>query len=549
MAKKKPVKFIDQLKPEALIAKVKKLKSDRGTWESHWQEISDYIVPRKNTITNTKSPGQKRTWQLLDNTGMHSNELLGGTLHSLLTNTATEFFEGTTGNAELDKDEEVRKWFQKEATNIHNVLNNSNFQPEVHELYTDLPSFGTSCIMTEEDDKKVVRFSTKFIGDYYIDENNVGLIDQVYRTWKWNASQMCSEFGYDNLPEKVQKAFDKQQDTLWTIHHGVYPKSLINHSYKGKMEYTSQYVLEETKENIKIGEYHEFPYGVPRWSKAPGEKYGRGPGMTALPEMKVLNKMNETMLKGAQKIVDPPIEMPDDGYVMPLATQPGGINYKRAGNPDDRIRPIFNDTRIDWGDKLMQDIRKRVRDAFYVDQLKLSQDQKYMTAQEVMQRTQESMRLLGPMLGRMETEFLRPVIDRVYRIMWDRGLISKPPEKLSGVKFEFRYSSLIAKSQRVNEGQAVLQVIQAMAPFIQLDPNIAMNFDGDAILRALVVTYGAPQIMLKDRKVVEAQRKADAQMKAQQAAKVGQAENQALEQGQNTNTLQFVQAAKEAQSL
>ena len=538
---KKSIKALDAKK---IKAKVQHLKSKRGVWMNHWQEITDYFLPRKNTVLNHKSDGQKRTWQILDNTGIHSNELLAGALHGLLTNPDLPWFEYTTGNPALDQQDDVRKWLQETSRLTHNVLNNSNFQTEVHELYIDLPSIGTGCMMIEEDDEDIVRFSTKFIADYYIAENNKGEVDQVYREWHWEAHKIVAEFGIDKCNKEIMDAFEKTPEKKFCIIHAVYPKTMVDPKAKDEqlMEYISHYIVED--KDFDIGEYAEFPYVTPRWSKAAGEKYGRSPAMTALPEIKVLNKMNETMLIGAQKMVDPPLQLPDDGFILPIITKPGGLNYRRSGNPDDQIKPIFNFTQVDFGYQAMADIRKRIKDAFYVDQLKLGQDQKYMTATEVLQRTQESMRLLGPMLGRMQSEFLRPMIDRVFRILLDRKIIDKAtiPPSLQGRVIDVKYSSLIAKSQKVNEGQSILQVVQAAAPFLQINPQIGMNFDGDQIIRILAGIYGAPQEMLLDKKSVEQQRQAMAQAQQAQA-------QAAQGQQQVDNSLTFVKAAKEAQGL
>jgi hypothetical protein len=74
-------KKVDQIKKKWM-----HLKSQRGTWDTHFQEVADHVLPRKNTITTKKTEGEKRTFQILDNTGIQSNELLAGALHSLLTN-------------------------------------------------------------------------------------------------------------------------------------------------------------------------------------------------------------------------------------------------------------------------------------------------------------------------------------------------------------------------------------------------------------------------------------------------------------------------------
>jgi hypothetical protein len=527
-----------KMTPKQIEKKYEALKTQRSNWETHWQEVADLIVPRKNTIINSREPGEKRTFQILDNTAMHSCELLAGAFHSLLTNPDGFWFEFTTGDLRLDQNDLVRRYFQDAVRSIHNVLNNSNFQTEVHELYIDIAGFGTANMLVEEDKTAVVRFSTKFIKDYCIEENSLGVVDEIYRKWKWKAQHIVEEFGITGLPKKVVDAYEKAETTEFDVIHAVYPKKLLDPKFQGDMQYISQYILPEMEHELEQGQFKTFPYVTPRFSKASGEKYGRSPAMTALPEAKILNKMNETMLIGAQKLVDPPIQMPDDGFVLPVITRPGGINYYRTGTSD-VIKPIFNDTRIDFGYQAMEDRRQRIKDAFYVDQLKLSQDQKYMTATEVLQRTEQSMRLLGPLLGRMQSEFLRPLIDRVFQIMFDRNMLPPAPPQLEGRKIDVRYSSLIAKSQRMADAQNVMRTIEAVSPFLQLDPTVADNFNGDNAVRVIAQTFGFPQEILRDAKEIAGIRQ---QRQEQQAAMQRAMQEQQAVENSKTVTETMVKA-------
>jgi hypothetical protein len=131
--------------PEQIKKKFEKRKGDRGLWDSHWQEIIDYIFPRRGNVIGSRANGQKHEFRLLDNTGVQSNELLSGMLHSLLTNPDVFWFEFTTGNIILDQKDSVRKWFQEVVRQIHSTLNNTNFQTEAAEMYLDLTSLGTGC--------------------------------------------------------------------------------------------------------------------------------------------------------------------------------------------------------------------------------------------------------------------------------------------------------------------------------------------------------------------------------------------------------------------
>jgi hypothetical protein len=508
-----------QWSAKQVIARLKKLKGERGVWETHWQDVADYVLPRKNDITSKKTAGEKRNWQLLDNTAMHSNELLAGTLHGLLTNPNSEWFELTTGNRDLDADEDVKKWLVQTSRDLHSIINRSNFQTEIHELYLDICSFGTACMLIEEDDEDVVRFSTKFISNYFIWENNQGTVDGIINSWKWSAEQLVQEFGLAKLPKKVIEVYNKgDYDTKFECAHAVYSSKLVPALAKDKVKYISHYVIVEEEFDVEVGSFTEFPFVVPRWTKASGETYGRSPGMNALPDIKVLNKMNETMLKGAQRFADPPLQMEDDGVVLPVDTTPGGINYRRPGS--DPIRPVFNDTRVDFGYQAMEDRRKRVRDAYYVDQMRLQQNGPMMTATEVLQRTEESVRFIGPMMGRQQTEMAAPTVMRIYRIARDQKKIAEPPVKLKGKNLEVRYSSLIAKAQKATDGQSVMRFLQAASPFIQLDPSSADYIDASAAVKVCAAVYGPPPEVLRverDVKQVRAAR-AEAQANAQQQA-------------------------------
>lgn len=495
---------------EKINKKWKSLKAGRGTWDTHYQELADHFLPRKNTITDKKTEGQKRTFQILDNSGIQANELLAGALHGLLTNSNSQWFELTSGDFDTDNSDGVRKWLQKTARDMHTVLNQSNFQTEVHEMYTDLTCFGTGCMQMEEDDKDVVRFTTRYIADYCIEENHLGFIDEIYLEWKWNAQAIIAEYGEKGLPKKVMDAYKKGDDTKFCLVQGVYPAS---HDEPGAKGYKSYHTLVEEDHVLSEGMFKSFSFLVPRWTKASGEKYGRSPAMVALPELKVLNKMNETMLIGAQKLVDPPVQMEDDGVVLPFISRPGGINFVRPGAAP--IRPIFNDTRLDFGYQAMEDRRMRVRDAYFVNQLQLSADQKYMTATEVLQRTEESMRLLGPMLGRMQAEFLQPLIMRLYMLMFDRKLIAPPPEALRSRGMTAKYSSVIARSQRMAEGQAVMKTFELASPFLQLDPKSAQNFNSDKAVRFIGTIFNAPQEIYREESEVTGIREQEAQAQAQ----------------------------------
>ena len=139
-----------------------------------------------------------------------------------------------------------------------------------------------------------------------------------------------------------------------------------------------------------------------------------------------------------------------------------------------------------------------------------------MTATEVLRRTEDQLRLLGPMMGRLERELLRPVVNRVYDIMERRKMFLDAPEVIAGANLEIRYSSLIARSQKVSEAQNISRAIEASAPFFEIDNASVDNIDSDQAVQSIFRVFGAPQELIRSAEVVEKLR--DARQQAQQEA-------------------------------
>lgn len=499
---------------QRILANFEKLKSHRTNFENYWQDCMDFIVPRKRDVTNYRSPGDKRNNDLFDTTAIMANQLLSGALHGMITNPSVKFFDLVIDDPMLMQEDDVRGWLQESGDKIYNVLNNTNFQTEIHEVYIDLGAIGTSCLFMAEDENNFVHFSARPMKEIYIDENNLGLIDTVFRIFKWKARQIVQEFGEANCPDFIVKAYKQGSEEEYEIVHGVYPE-YEDDTKKKVWPFKSCYVLKEKCVILHEGGFKEFPYAVPRWTKTSGEMYGRGPGMEMLPDIQMVNSMMETTLKGAQMTVNPPLMVADDSVIGKLRLTPGGATVVRPGAfQETPIKPLITDARIDFGYQAVEDVRKRIRAGFYVDQLQLNEGPA-MTATEVMQRTEEKLRLMGPVLGRQHFEFLRPVIERVFAIMYRRGKIPRAPQALQGKNFDVRYSSLIARAQRMNEGQNFARGLEAVAPMVNAKPEVLDNLNADLVFKHIMVdTYGNPSTFINTKKVVDEIRQG--RMEAQQ---------------------------------
>jgi hypothetical protein len=252
--------------------------------------------------------------------------------------------------------------------------------------------------------------------------------------------------------------------------------------------------------------------------------------MTALPDIKMLNKMSEVTIRAAQKQVDPPLLVPDDGFMLPIRTVPGGLNFYRAGTRD-RLEPLNIGANNPLGMNMENQRREAIQAAFYVDQLMMSQGPQ-MTATEVVQRTEEKMRLLGPVLGRLQAELLQPMIQRVYNIMVRQKAFNPAPEFMSDSDIEIEYVSPLAKAQRQGDIQSALRMVELFTPLSQIDPAAMDYIDIDGMSKYLLKMLSVPATTIRGDEEVLAIRE-DRQAQQQQMM-------------ENQQAMQYMEAAGQA---
>jgi hypothetical protein len=532
---------------EYIKKRVDALASDRGTWEVNWQEILDYVMPRKADVVTLRTKGEKRTEVLFDSTAITANNLLAASLHGTLTSPSLPWFSIKLRDEELNRNRDVQLWLEDTGRRMYDTFNETNFNTEVHELYLDLCSIGTAAIFVEEGnegfDKNGIHFNTLHIAEYYIQENINGKVDTLYRKYKLTARQAVQEFGEKNVGEKILTAAKEKPDQKFNFIHAVEPTEDYKRATgktSTKLPYHSCHVCEEDKMVVRTGGYNEFPYLVPRWSKATGEIFGRSPSYNALPDIKTLNKAVEIGLKAWAKAIDPPLLVQDDGVIGRVRTTPAGITVVRN---DGAIKPLQIGSNWQITDLKENQLRTAIRQAYYSDQLQL-QDGPQMTATEVQVRYELMQRLLGPTLGRFQTEFLNPLIERVFGIMYRANALDQAPSIIGDTKIDIEYVGPLARSQRMEEAVAIERLYQLAMNIGQIDPAIMDNIDHDEAIRMRAKLLGVPKTIMKDINDVNDIREQRAMMQqAQQQAQLQQAQAQtALTQGQAMNQLGQPQA-------
>jgi hypothetical protein len=510
---------------ETVIERNKNRRTKRGTWESLWQSIARYCLPNSASFMEQVTSGQDRMRYILDSTAPRSLEMFASFLHTLLNNPASEWVRlGVEGEPELQTSATVRMYLEACQKKIMNALTSpsADIYSQLHQIYLDLGAFGTG-VMFEDIVNRRLRCRVYHLDDCAIDEGEDETIDSMIRRRVQSKRAALQRFKEDKLGDRFRNLSDEKLATEDTYYHAVFPATdpIVEKFPKRQLmknaAFYSCWVLDgEEKKTLEYGSYEEFPYFVPRWYKARNEIYGRSQAMTAMPDIRMVNRMSDTILRGAEKIVDPPLVIPDGSLVSPVRLHAGGMTFTE-GQVDIKTLIPPGTSRIETGNELLIARQQAIKEAFFTP-LFVTPDSPVKTATQVLQEVDERNRALSPMLVRLQTELFSKLVVRTFNILERSGLLPRPPTELAGKKLVLEYVSPLIASQKQMEGLAIARTFEQMAVWSQIDKGIFDWIDTDKVAQRIPMANGAGADLVKTKTQVNDVRVA--RQKQEQAAQM-----------------------------
>lgn len=508
------------------------LENDRSTFDSHWQEVAERVLPRQDDFNRKRTvEGEKRTEKVFDATAILALDRAASAIDSLISPSTQMYQAWEPEDDRLRGDKKVQQ-FLDELRNAQFRMRyrpKANFASQAHECYVSLMAFGTLGLFTDDVLGIGTRYKSVALSEMYIAESHAGIIDYVHRKYPMSARAAAQKFGQSKLPEKIQKALEMNPFQKFDFIHCVKPNEERKMREKGYRGYamSSYYISCEGKALMSEGGYRVMPYAVSRHVTAPKEVYGRSPAMQVLPDIKMVNEMEKTMIRAAHKIVDPPLLVYGDGILSAFSTRPNAINYGGVdSNGNQLVHPLKTGSNLPVGLEMTEQKRKVINDAFYVTLFQILVQNPQMTATEALIRAQEKGQLLAPTVGRQQGEFLGTVSDREIDIMSAAGTFDEDgplpmPEKLrrSGGGLKAVYTSPLTRLRRAEDGVAIQRMLDLAVKIKTADPesDVMDNIDDDATFKELAEIYGAPAKMLRSTDVIGQMREARQQAQAQQS--------------------------------
>lgn len=512
---------------EALVKRYESLVSQRAPWESHWQELRDLVNPDASDFNRSSSPGSRKTDKILDGTAPWALEQLASGLHTFLTSPSDRWFNLCVKDYDYLKDYQALDWLEKVSDIIYEQYSDprSNSNNSLHEVYQDLGSFGTSVEYQDfNQGQQHVHFRAYPLADCRILENSDGYIDTVYRDVCMSGRQIEQEWP-NHTVKKIRE--EKNQDKEWKVTHAVFPRTDRDFSKMTGVnkKFASVYFSKEAGDIINESGYDEFPYHAPRWVKRAGEVYGRSPGMKCLPDIKMLNAMERVAIRAVQKIVDPPLLVPSDGFMLPINTTPASlIFYEETSIPaNQRMMPLETKGRVDIGEDKMEQKRQHIMRCFYADWIQRMKKKERQTAAEVMDDRNEMLQMMAPILGRLQSELLGPRLKRTYNLLYAAGMLPQAPPSLGRKKLHIEYISPAAKAQMASKGMNIRRFTEELVPLAQVMPEVMDIIDPDGLATQMsIITDVSRKILRSPEEVKQIRQQRQQAVAAQQAAETAQ---------------------------
>lgn len=485
------------------------LERELSSWIPTFKDLSDYEYPTIGFFyTPTPNQGSKINHTLLiDSEATDAVDIMASGMLSGLTSPSRPWFKLGLENSDDEALPPVKGWLERSTNRLLSIFPGAGIYAMLKNIYKELAVFATACGYLEENFERVMLGRNYTAGEYAVCVNSKGEVDTFYRKRWMQVSQMVEEFGLENCSEEVQGVYNGNRPDEWRIvHHLIEPNNdriPFLKDYKN-MPFRSIYWEDKSKDNtsyLRIGGYEEFPMVAPRWeTTTSSDNYGKGPGWKALGHVKMLQALQKNKLIALDKQTNPPLQT-DASVTGEVNTLPGGITRTSATHPNAGVRTTYEvNLNLAELDQTISTTKEEIRRKFFTNlflmMLESERQGREITATEIIEKQQERMSVLAPILEQLETSLLNPLIERAYNIADRAGLIEPPPPELYGKNIKIKYISVLAQAQRMIDVSIVDQFVQGVLLDTQINPSSIdiINFDKKNRFKADVM--GVPERVL-----------------------------------------------------
>lgn len=500
------------------IAEFKKLRAihfaldqEFDNWRPHYQELAQYLLPRRYVWLSERSAlkasthrvagadgnraAKARNRKIIDSTGTKALRDLAAGMMNGITSPARPWLRLNEAGFENYQSQEHKTWYEEVARRMLLVMAQSNFYNALAIVYLEHAGFGTAACLIYEDFENVIHCYNAPLGEYRFGISSRGDVNRFTRTFFLTIEQAAKEFGEENLTEHSRQLFkaggEKAQQYI-PICHLIEPnfqedarKLPSRFSYREfYWEHGREDPQTKTVPMLRVSGYKEKPGMWARWEVTGLDVYGTSPGMDALGDIIQLQHENLRKAQAIDKMTDPPVVIEGAMPSTKVSLLPGGTNYA-SQNASFGAKAIYTvSPPIGEMTQDMNTLRLRIRETFHNDLFRMiSSLDTVRSATEIDARREEKLVLLGGVLERFEKEALDPAVRRIYNIMLRKELLPEPPPDLDPENVEIKYVSILSDAQRAIGTASIERFTEFYGNLLAAEPDLKATVNMDEILR------------------------------------------------------------------
>lgn len=536
-----------QKRREYLARRMYALEMERATWDSHWKAIADVVAPRRQRFfLGEANKGNKRNRDIVENSATLSLRTFAAGVMSDITNPGKPWFGYGIGDPYLERDDAVKEWVYQEEQETYEDLMRSPLYRVLPGIYEDWALYSTALMSIEEHFETVFHFRAYPVGSYVIDVDEYGAVDTVGVKFRQTVRQVVARFGRkrkdgsldpSNLSGPVIWAYERgdleQWVDVWRVvgpNEDYDPRIITAEAKEWKSCYfegglssiTSQPygASDDGDKFLEESGFEYFPFLCARWKVVGEDIYGcDGPGMIAHGDVRQLQHIQRKILRGVGKMVDPNFVAPPEMKNLPATLESGKATFLNETG-DKKLRVTHEvDPGIFTADQIQEQTRGRIRRAFYEDVMRAFLDDQRRqppTATEIQERFKEKLFELSGPFQMLHSEFLRPLIEKVFLLRMRQGRVAPPPPQLQGMPLTVEYHSVLLQALKQVNVSSIDRFLLTAGQMAAADPSLMDVVDGDEVLRGVAKIYDVPPAFLRSQEEVAAIRDQRAQAVAAQ---------------------------------